>query len=441
MGRPDRMAAFILCAALLAGLATYSWRGWYARYFLDDYCTAAALQELGFADAMKYHRDTWSGRYSYFAFKAALESIGPATARVTLTLMLVLLLFAFWYALRRIVPERSALAMAVLGGTFLVLDASPSLLNVDGTYFWETGYVTYVLPLVLITIWLGLFTSTRSIASVCVASAALMFVAGGLSETSLAAQGALAAGLLLMALYLRNRRAVWIAGSSLIATLLALAVVASAPGNAVRAATYPTRLSLADAAMRALGYANTFIGSYVFMGGAAFLVVIGAGFVVGIVSPRVRPAVAGAFAALAVVAYVVSFFPSAWLLPTSPPPAAMDVPTYFLMLAVFAAAGAGGRAMADRGPQVLKGATILLLVLSIVPLWSTVSNVRAIPGDRERAARMDRLDETLRASRGRDVVVTERWPLAMRTLDGDEKHWSNVCVSRYYGLQSVRVKR
>lgn len=437
MSRALRLACVLLSLALLAGLLTWSLRGWHARYFLDDYCTAADLHDYGFAGAMRHHRETWSGRYSYFVFKAALESIGPVTARVMPTLMMLLLGGALWWALRGLVAERAAAAAATLAGTFAIFDASPSLLNADETYFWETGYVTYVLPLVLFTLWLRLFLVPRSVAFCSTASAALMLVAGGLSETSLAAQGALSGGFLVAALLLRNRPAAWIAAAGVMATLVSLAIVASAPGNLVRAGTLGAPFTIGEAVLRALRFANGFVGSYLFLAGAAFLAVIGTGLLAGFVSARIRPRLALAFAAIAFAAYLVSFFPSAWLLPTPPPPASLDVASYCLMLAFFGAAAAAGGAWKN-GARILP---LLLIALTAVPLWSVVSNVRALPADRERAARMDALDAFFRARRGQEAVVQERWPLAMHILSEDPEHWSNRCVSRYYGLQSVRVAR
>ncbi|HYC90136.1 MAG TPA: DUF6056 family protein [Thermoanaerobaculia bacterium] len=438
MSRALRVSGLVLSIALLAGIATYAWRGGYARYFLDDFCTAADLQQYGFAGAMQHHRESWSGRYSYFVFKAALESIGPVTARVTPALMLLLLGVSFWWTLRRVIAERTALAVAVLACTFTLFDASPSMLNEDQTYFWETGYVTYVLPLVLFTLWLGLFAGTKaSPARAAAASAVLMLVAGGLSETSLACQGALSGGLLIVSLILRNRRGIWISASAVMATLVSLAIVASAPGNAVRANTLQTHFTLPEAALRALRHANGFVGSYLFLAGAAFLVVIGAGLLAGFVSPRMRTRVALACALVAFGAYLVTFFPSAWLIPTPPPPASLDVASYCLLLAFFAAAAAAGRSWAN-GARVLPA---LLLVLTIVPLWSVAANVRMLPSDRDKAARMDALDTMLRTRRGQDVALREPWFLSRHLLETDPGHWRNQCMSRYYDLRSLRIIR
>jgi hypothetical protein len=312
------------------------------------------------------------------------------------------------------------------------------MLNEDQTYFWETGYVTYVLPLVLFTLWLGLFAGTKtSPARASAASAVLMLVAGGLSETSLACQGALSGGLLIVSLLFRNRRGAWISGAAVMATLVSLAIVASAPGNVVRANTVKTHFTLPEAALRALRHANGFVGSYLFLSGAAFLVVIGAGLLVGFVSPRICARVALAFALVAFGAYLITFFPSAWLIPTPPPAASLDVVSYCLLLTFFAAAAAAGRSWTN-GARVLPA---LLLVLTIVPLWTVVANVRMLPSDRDKAERMDALDTVLRTRHGQDVALREPWFLSRHLLETDPDHWRNQCMSRYYGLHSLRIIR
>src|SRR3990170_3567765 len=78
-----RWICVALALALFAGLGVYAWRGSYARYNTDDFCTAFKLRDLGFADAMLWHRNHWSGRSSYFAVKAIPEAIGPQTTPFT----------------------------------------------------------------------------------------------------------------------------------------------------------------------------------------------------------------------------------------------------------------------------------------------------------------------------------------------------------------------
>jgi len=427
----------VLSSALIAALATYAWRGWYSRYVTDDYCTASELRSVGFLEAMKFHRQVWSGRFSYFAIKAALESAGEVTARFTPALMIVLLLAASLWTIRRLVaPGRAAVITAALAVTFAIIDSSPSLTNIGGAWFWETGALTYVLPLVLITAWLGLFGTDRPLPLACTASALLLFVAGGLSETSLAAQGALAGGVFVAALLFRARRQAWIAAAGILATLLALAIVATAPGNTSRVPALP-RGSILATGLRAAAFGYRYLGNFAFVAPGLLLAIAG-GFIAGWASPRLRPRIAAAAALIAAGAYVVAFLPAAWLIPHGPPERALDIPNYFLILALFSVAAAGGGAVRERSRASL--ITAGLLAASIVPLSAIVANVQAMPELRRTAARMDALAALLRESGGKAVVIHERWPLELRYLDRDAGFFTNRCVSRYYGLLSLRVQ-
>ena len=413
----------LLTAALLLALGVYAWRGWYTRYVTDDYCTAATLNERGFAEAMQFHRDTWSGRYSYYAAKALLESIGPATARVVPGLMIVLLAGASYWTIRRLLsPARWIALTAACAIAFAAVDATPDPLSLWGAFAWETGVVTYMLPVVLLVFWLGLFACRAPLCII--ASFVLAFMAAGFSETSLAAQGALTFGLLLVTWKTPGR---WISVAAFAATLIGLAVMLSAPGNDLRIAELPPRASVLSAVALSLRLAYRFIGSHVFVDGAALLLVIAVGFI----GSRIPRKTAAALAAVALGAYVISFLPSAWMLSAGPPPRALHVSMVCLIAALFIGA------LTVR----VRWANTLVLLCTLLPLWSAWSTMKTIPEARRGAAQIDAIDAELRPQRGQDVILKSRWALANRFLVNDPTHWSNRCVCRYYGLRSLRVTR
>jgi hypothetical protein len=434
-----RLVYTLVCAAVLAALATYAWRGWYARYITDDYCTAYRLRDLGFVEAMKFHRRVWSGRYSYFPIKAGFEAIGPTTARVTPTLLMVLLGTAAAFALRRVVVSRLMVFLAAITLVYAVVDASPSRLNIGGAFLWETGALTYLLPLVLLMVWagvvMGLMGQMRprgkmvgTHRSHCVLSAVLMLVAGGLSETSLAAQGALTAGVLALALFFRARRAAQAAAWGLLAT---------APGTLVRASAHTAARPLGDAVVQTLTMAYRFLGSHVFISAAAALPLMAVGLATGAGGVRVQARAAAFAAALAVAVYIASFVPAAWLVRASAPERTLDIANFFLLLALFTGAMSAGIAMRDRLPSTVMA--LALLLATIVPALSVAENIRTMPEAKATAKRMDELDWTLREQRGHAAVVHAEWALRMGILGPDPDFWANQCVSHYYRLESLRV--
>ena len=428
-----RAARIVLTTALLLGMAAYAFRGVYTRYVTDDYCTAAAWQNKGFVKAMQYHRSQWSGRFSYYAIKAGVESIGPGTARVVPALMMVLLaVAAAWTIGNGLSLPRALSITAACAIAFADVHATPDAFSIFGPFVWETGALTYMLPVVLFTIWAGLLFGPASLIHACIASVLVMFIAGGLSETSLSAQGMLTGGAFALALLHHNRRQSWIAGTGLLATIASLAVVLSAPGNALRASTLPPRPSLLDIARMTTGLAYDFIGSHIFVDGAALLVVVVVGILCGRIVP-VRPAVSLQVSVLAILCYIATFLPSAWVLSTSPPPRALQVSTFFLIATVFTAS------MAIRvGPAFLAAS---LIVIAILPVLSTLKTLRTIPEARRDAAIIDAIGRELRPQRGRHVVLRSRWAIEQRFLADSPTHWTNRCMGLYFGLKSLRVTR
>jgi hypothetical protein len=438
-----RRAVYVLfCAAVVAALATYAWRGWYARYITDDFCTAGYLRSLGFLGAMKFHRNHWSGRFSYFPVKAALELVGNVTTRFTPVALMLLLGGAVAHAARRLTGVRSLLLLVMVAVTavFALVDASPSMSNIAGSWFWETGAITYILPLVVFTFWFGLLGWRRSLPMTCAASAALMFFAGGLSETSLAAQGAVTGLLLLFSLWYRRRREAWIAGAGLVATLGALAIVGSAAGNAARGMVQTQPRPPLETLLLTLHYANAFLGWHVFPSAAAFLPLIAVGVVVGMNGERISGKGAAVVAVTAIGAYVVSYLPSAWLLPWTVPERALDVPNYFLAVALFAAAVGGGWRMRQRLPEPAVMAALALL--TIVPVLSIAENVEELPRARSFAAHFDEMDRYLQTQKGEDAVLKHgQWALGPGILGPKKEFWVNYCVCLYYEVRSLRVER
>lgn len=429
----------LLTVTSIVSLLTFAWRGWYARYLTDDYCTSSLIRDIGFFQAMHHHRQNWSGRFSYFPAKGLLEMVGPVTAQLTPSLMIVLLVGATLLAAHLFVREASRLTKVTATLIFVLayVAGAPSLTNIGGALYWETGSVTYTTPLILFVLWAALFPARMKTGVTLLASAALMFVAGGMSETSLAAQGAMTGAALLVALLARDPRAIRIAATGLIASIAALAVVATAPGNVVRAQVDVASRTPAESIERCFVLANDFIGTYVFAGGLPLLPLIIVAMTMGAL---VRPLPARRAAGITLVAltgYLVSFLPSAWLLYAGPPERALDVSNFFVIVAVGASAWGAGSARRWRTAIL----ATLLLAAVVVPVLVVRDNLGALPHARYIAARMDETDAVLKQKTGERVSLRAPWAVSQRIFDTDPTHWSNVCVSRFYRLESFHATR
>jgi hypothetical protein len=433
--RSLRLATAALAVAVFAVLALYAWHGRHARYMTDDFCTAATLHERGFLGAMKFHRGAWTGRYSYYAIKAIPESIGPATARVMPALMIALFCAAGVWTFRRIT---ASLPIALLGGgtlAYAAIDATPDVLALVGPLTWETGAVTYMLPLVFYTLWAGLLFGTGRWRWLL--GAAVLFVAGGLSETSLAAQCAVTGGLTLLAAFRRWPDVLRIAAAGLAASLLSLVVMATAPGNLIRSSELPPRQPLPTALLQSAGMAYDYVGSVAFTEGKSLLLVLLCGAIVGTVA---RVSLAGALtaSAAALCGYAATFLPAAWMLSMGPPPRALHVTNFFLIAALLPLCALAGAAR----PQAVRTLAPTLLVLAItVPLLSARTVIGTLPRARAGAAELDRIDAIMRSGHGRDVVIHSPWAIAERALRPEPEYWMNRCMARFYEARSVRATR
>jgi hypothetical protein len=430
----------LLGAAIVVALAAYAWRGWYSRYVTDDYCTASALRRYGFVDVLQYHRVTWSGRYSYYAVKAIPESIGPITTRYTPAVLIVLFCAAGVWAMRRVWPRGYGLPALVAGCAlaFATIDATPDILAIGGPLVWETGSVTYMVPLILMALWAGLYFSGGALWLRCAAAAVLLFVAGGMSETSLAGQGAITVIVLLIALWRRQRDASWISAVSLAVTLLSLYLVASAPGNTIRQLRLPPRPPLFDAVLHAFRIAYHYVGSVAFSDGKSLLIVLLCGALLGAVSARVHvpTALLCAFAALA--AYVASLLPSTWMLSMGPPPRALHVTNFFFVAMLLALAVAFG---ASKPRFVQKSAPIAVFVALLIPVFSTMATLRTLDEGRRAAAEVERIGAIMTANKGKRVTIHSPWAIANRILVEEPEFWTNRCISEYYQVIALRVTR
>ena len=433
---------------MIVALGVYAWRGWYTRYITDDFCTASALQKRGFVGAMKFHRQTWSGRYSYYVAKAIPESIGPGTARFVPGVMIALWCAAGVWTFRRIAAAPTTAfsraprgMLAILSGlavAFATIDGTPDVLAVGGPLVWETGVITYMLPLVLYTWWAGLFFGSGSILVRSIAGATLLLAAGGLSETSLAGQGALTAGVLLTTILLRRSDLTRIAATGFATTLMALLIVASAPGNAIRMLRLPPQPPLMSAATGALQMSYDYVGSIAFADGTSLLLILFCGMAIGSMTPRFDVRAALLVSVAAAGAYVATFLPSTWMLGMGPPPRALHVTNFFLVAVVFALAGALGAAK----PRAMRFALPVLAALSIVAaIHSTVVTARTVDRGKTGAAEMDRIASIMRAHPGERIVIHSPWTIANRILVSEPEFWTNRCICDFYGVRTLRITR
>jgi hypothetical protein len=464
--------------ALLVPLGAHAYVGWFSRYASDDYCTAAVTLEQGFLAAQSYWYNAWSGRYTFTALVTALELLGDWTARVLPALgVLLWLLIGSWAMLplgRRLGWRQPVLTSFVLASLiiFATLTAAP---NIGQSLYWQTGLLTYVLPLIAGALFAG-WLLRRALASAASTSAGTLtisfvgsFVLGGLSETSLMLQVALLSlGLIAAQLGLAGQRRRVVVGLLLAALGGALAagvVMLIAPGTRMRTAQEddpPVTFERGLLAVRAsLSLGVWIVRRFEVLSRLTALSLIVTCMALGFAAWTSRSTDDSADSAgwlkqvlRIVVVGVLGFgltaltlFP-VYLVQGFDPPGRVQMLTEFMLVVTIAAGsylvGELLRTEVVRTPLPRVAGPMAMLVLSLLvvaPLSEARNTFGQVPFEAEYAAGWDANDDLLRSADGSAssaVIVSPlppRWGWAY--VDFRPEAFPNGCVARYYDLPRV----
>jgi hypothetical protein len=466
-------------AALSAALLLYAYLGFYTRYFGDDYCTAHVLREVGFIESQRHWYVGWTGRFSFTFAVTAAELLGPAVAQVLPALSLLLWLAAGAWAVyqlaagRRRHPFRDSLLLAELG-VFATLNHVPNLAQ---SLYWQTGSLTYVAPLILLTVYAGLVVRALRRAGgggagwpLAAAAFALTFVAGGFSDSYAVLQVGALALVLAMCLWLlpagQRRVALRLIAAGLAGALVALVVVALSPGNGVRKESFSPPPTLFSAVRLSLLYSAQFAYVSVMRAPLTTLAMLAGGALVGLQTQNGagRPGGGRLWRLLALLPFAAFAFvlmcsaPAAYVMATPLPDRAFIIPRFMLVCTVVCWAYLAGTALrrffpeGQSAPTILKAAVgALTLLLMLAPAAAARRTLALIPRARANALDWDRAEREIRAARERgeaDVTVRAAEDLEMGlgaagpdlNLERDPASWKNKCAASYYGIRSLRAE-
>lgn len=464
--------AAVLLVALAVPLITYGYLGSFTRYMADDYCTAAVVQTQGFWPAQKHWYTLWSGRYAFTFVVSAVELLGPGVTAVLPALGVIAWLMTITWTLGQM--KRRPLAPHFPGGAvlmaalivFLTLEGAP---NVPQSLFWQTGMVTYTMPLILMTAYAGLLIRWSDPAShrprfwmKTVLSAAMATAIGGFSEvTALLQIGALglavAGGLMLVPAPIR-RRAVILLVAGLAGSVLAAVLVAYAPGTRARLQGPLPSPDVSTLAEITLDYT---IGNLGFV--QASLARSPAGWLLAVLLPallamRVRHAddehgadvntdwrMAGLGLMLIPIVTLVlvfaCFLASAYAVLTIPPDRVLIIQQYVVVCALAAWGYLAGLTLRRWARPARLGSPLLVIVLLVAlphSIRSAARTLELLPAMSAHAATWAVFDRGVREAKANGATaVTLPAPdniAGLEVIDHNQKHWTNSCASAYYGL-------
>jgi len=476
----------IVAGILTFGLAlfAYAYLGTFSRYYADDYCLTSGFLSGGFWKSQIALYTSWSPRFAGTFVLNLSEYFGRAAIRTWTALVIVLWVFALTWLLvqaSRLVRLPVSIGLALLIAEAIVFFTILEAPQQYQSFYWRIGTITYTLPLVFLAALLGLvFNRARKTApdriswwgvAVC---AVIAFSAGGFSETYVTCQTAFL-GMGLIGLWLGAKspaRRNWLvlAGAALIGSLLAMAVVVAAPGNAVRLAAIPTSrpdfLSLIRmSATSAFLFMYISLKDYSFQHLLALLVPMLATYGLyasGASLPKMRPSsLSLAFFVVPLISYLLILavcLPSAYGESSYPEGRAL-VEARFIMVAMALAEGALiGMSLGqlhqwanEPVPIYLQWLTgLLFLSVALYPLYDARKTYREIPVYRDRAATWEARDAEIRTSVQQGILDINILDSRARSFDelsglleigSDPEHWVNQCAASFYGAHNLTINQ
>jgi hypothetical protein len=464
----------VLLLCFSAPLLVWGYLGHFSRYIADDYCLAGRVLAEGFFGSMLWWYNNWSGRFAYWIFIAVSGATDPRLAAILPALILIL-----WFIGLVWVVYEMGLAMRVrqpLYGAFLLaavilfatLEGAPSMLQ---SLYWLGSTIPYTLPLIPFTFYFGLFlftlrrkpTGGRPSLAVMVVMALITFFAGGLCEVHAAFQFT-ALGMVGAAIYRYapkdvRRTAFPMLAVGMVSSLLALVIIAVAPGNAIRQLQFTHQFSAPELVVRTVlysaGYMVLALGRFSPL--ALFLTVVISAGVVYYAQPITVELTRKRNRELTGLSLV-----SVWILTM----ASLVLPLYGLGMApssrvyltpqfalVWTAAlwgaliGVGLRSQFAPWQKALGLAALVVLLLA-GPLASAWQGLTQIPDFQTFAAEWDQRDRDLRAAvaRGERRIETRMLTVdigaraGLDTMVRNPQDWVNGCAAMYYGLEAISAR-
>ena len=437
-----RSVSLALGAALALPLAVYASVGSFARYTADDYCWAGVLRTEGFFAAQVAWYTDYSPRYAFTFIVNLIELAGPAIVPVLPVAAIVVWLATLTWTMHQFgIKMRYAVLLAELAA-LATLQTAPDL---PQSLYWQTGMLTYLLPLVLATLLIGWIRRAVVHAHLTYGSlglcALVTFAAGGLSETYLIPQNvALTLALVTCAVGMvrgdARRLALAHLAAALAGGIVALLAIVVAPATAVRVGGSPADLWLAlSASIATAAYQVVRLLRYFPL---TVLLCVLLPPLLGVHSSTISRR--GFVVVTAAVAITLPFcyFPSFYASNGNPPARSLIVPGAILIGYLIYCGHTFG-VLAQRLPA--RAPNVAAAVLALVPIGVAIISLPDVVSAAQHAALWDAEDQQIRANRDAGLADLSVPPLPVylgeNFVSDDREDWFNRCVARYYGVRSI----
>ncbi len=464
--KTERLFRSVLVVAnllLFIALAVYAWRGFYSRYWADDYCFGSISHAHGLLSGTRYFYQNVSNRFAAYFLVGLNELFGESAIRflpafmIMVTVVIYTKVFQLACQLVRFPQPWYVSLFLSQTLTYFMVFMAPNLFQ---SLFWRSGMVSYFAPipffgLSLILLVSGLmkgFPWHRLVGLWLIA-----FFSAGLSETFAAMETGVwviltLGGFLFLS---RKERQPLMKGAlpALIGSLAAMGMMILAPGNSMRLATLEQASNPWQVIVLSLRFAASF--SYHTLVGLPIpllvlfaVVLIVAYHLSGHTQPALQDAqwvklfwgslVAGFILLVCVAAptaYGMLAYPEerAWMLGR--------FVTVLVLIVVAFSAGVLSHRWMDRIVDTCLMSIIVLFLLSLYPLKGAWSELQQLPQWETVAHAWDvrhaQIKEKVAAGETAFTVQAFDSIGTVAELTANPDYWVNVCAADYYGVEEI----
>ena len=449
-----------------AVIALHAYLGSFTRLIADDFCTAYFINRLGILRSAWYWYLNYTGFFSRSVINKILIWIDPYHMWVIVPAALIVWggvsAWVIYFLTEKETESKDRLWVSIslsFAFIYLVLLINPQPTQ---SLYWWSGFSAYTVPLILVTFYFALYLITKrteangiGIAVLSITSFLMAFGIAGASEsfspTLLSSMIFLLGWELLVTQYNMRKPTLWFLVMGFLGSCMALIVMISAPGNAIRQSFFrppPSVIQIIQIAAK--GYFDflkaTILEPQKLTG--IFGVYIGS-IVLGINALTIRVTnkwVAVFFLLLGIFFASLCFPPAAYGMSQAPPQRVLVISSFILAAGLVASGYSCGNWLSvwlskDSKKSMTLAMIIAMSFLICFSVWITSRNLYESRGIfLEFAGKWDQADaQILRAKSDGDESVTipamDVWTGPGGVPIHKKNNWINQCYSMYYGIQ------
>jgi hypothetical protein len=464
--KTERLFRLVLILAnlfLFIALAIYAYRGFFSRYWADDYCFGAIYNQYGLFEGTGFFYQNISNRFAAYFLVGLNELFGENAIHFLPALMILITVLiytrVFQLAFRLIKFPQPWYSSVLLSQmlTYFMAFMAPNLFQ---SLFWRSGMVSYFAPIPFLGLALILLLSGLLEGFKWYGLAGLFLVAffsAGLSETF----AALETGLWIILIFSgflflsKKERRLLLKGVSpaLVGSLAAMGIMILAPGNNMRLETLEQASSPWQVIFLSLKFAANF--TYRTLRGLPIptLILFTMTLIFGYhLSGHEKLAIQDSTwlkillgsLLFGYILLVCVAAPTAYGMLAYPEERAWMLGRFVTILSMTVAgfsAGILSHRWMDRVVDTCLMSIVILLLLSIYPLkgawveWQQLPQWKAVAQawDERHAEILDRIetDENSLTVRAFDSIGS------VAELTADPNYWVNVCAANYYDVEEI----